>query len=144
MLYRSLKVDVIGSGVTMAATRCCRSGAPRGRNDLGDELVGHIENLVRRQRRRLLNEVKRAGIETTQHTLARLRRDADDDDRHRPNAICRRMNSTPSTPGMIRSQVTTSGRSRSTMFECLLAIAGRADDLDDGLRDSISLTTLRM
>ena len=59
-------------------------------------------------------------------------------------AIWRLMNATPSVPGMIKSHVTTSGRSRSTISSASSPSLAAPTTSIDGCRDSISLTTLRM
>ena len=55
----------------------------RRRLHLVDQLVSDVQQLVGGERRRLLHEVDRAGVERRQHLFASLAGDADDDDRHR-------------------------------------------------------------
>ena len=72
-------------------------------------------SLSGRERGRFLDEVDRARVERVQHLLAGLAGDADDDDRHRPaRHLGASRKPTPSSSGMFRSQVTTSGLSSST------------------------------
>jgi hypothetical protein len=63
---------------------------------------------------------------------------------NRRRDICRWMKPTPSVPGMIRSQVTTSGLSCSTSSSASSLSRAVPTTSSVGLRDSISFTTLRM
>ena len=70
-------------GASARAGAIRAASARRGRLDLFDQLLGHVEQPLARQRRRLLQEVDRAGIERGQHLLAGAVGDAHDDDRDR-------------------------------------------------------------
>ena len=61
----------------------------------------------------------------------------------RPPAICARTNPTPSSSGMLRSQVTTSGLQLFDELQRLLPVARRAHHLDERTAESICDTTFR-
>ena len=103
----------------------------RGRLHLVDQLVGDVHQLLGRERRRLLHEVDRAGVERRQDLLPGFRRDADDDDRdrlprhllaHEGDAVHHRH---------VEIAGHDVGLQLGDQLERLVAVARRADDLDE-------------
>ena len=126
-----------------ASDRRC-IGARGRRLDLLDQLLGDLEQPVGRERRRLLNEIDGAGVERGEHLFAGAAGDADDEDRHRPDApSVLRTKATPSIAGMFRSQVTTSGLSSAIISSASAPSRAVPTTSMNGLRESICLTTLR-
>ena len=108
------------AGARRAWRRACRQPGPRdgavaAAFTFSTRSLGDLEQPLGRERRRLLDEVDRTGVERLQHQLAGLAGDAHDDDRQR---AARHLLASRSRPrrdcGMIRSQVTTSGFSSTT------------------------------